>query len=1282
MKSKLAIAISAALLTSASYANTEMELLYGNPEISRIHQYNKSAFDNGETNTKRFIVEFKSDSIVTHANKNNINTNASGTSDKKLNLQSAKLQSYESQLHNEREAFSSELSQSMSDSKVELSFTTLFNGVTVSGDSLTVEKLMNMPNVKAVYPEEMYHQSMDASLDVINAPAFWDKVSGMENAGKGVKVAIIDSGIRPENPMFSGEGFATPDFALPTDDYCRTTDATFCNNKLIVARWSQPTGPVCKDEYLSPLGYGGHGTHVAGSAVGNKVKATYKGEEYDASGVAPAAYLMVYKALYSGANCSGGSGSNIMLMEALEHAVKDGADVINNSWGGGAGADPATSPYTQMFEAAEKAGIVVVSAAGNDGNGASTIGCPACIESGIAVANSTTGRYFTNSFEVNSKDYLAIEGSNGKLKEDVLAPIVASVKINEKNVEGCEPFPADSFKDSIALISRGSCAFSAKATNAKNAGAKGLVVYNNKSGAPFIMALDAAEIPTAMITKSSGEELIKLLGTEPVNGTMNSKVKRVVEQSLIDTINSSSSRGPNGNPNFLKPDLAAPGTNILSAYSPDDGGQPFNVISGTSMASPHVAGAAALMKQMHKDWSAIDIKTALTSSSKHDGIKDDDAETPASPFAMGAGRLDLEAAAKAVLTFDKPSFASDVCVGQCTFTRTVHNKTDKDTSWNVSAQLSGGAITVSPENLAIKANSSAKITVTIDSTFAEYESWMMGRVTLKNDDGLQQAHLPIAVRAKESSDSSLISIAATDSDITSNDKFGIKGTVTNTEFRNTVTVTSVAPEGTSIESKDDVNITVSNGVQNGSEINVEQNRVTWVGRLALPTMSFSNTSGFASIFANGASAFTCGEQCDEVAYDLDVPGNFTFKYNGKTYDKLTVSDNGIIVAGGGSVAGSYRNREFPNSILPNNVIAPFWSDFDLDGSSASDTGSGRFGMGLYRLTDDTLWLAIEWNDVQRWGRPNDPKYTFATWIRLGDTEEIRFNYLDVPSMPSRVTIGAENVSGSLGVTRYHNGEGTPVTSNSAIALRTTQAGKVEIDYSVKLEDFNIATSDSVTTDEEKMIAIDVLANDKMVQKVARISMSGDGKQAKAQRLIDIKPNGDLTDLKIVDEPKNGRLVLKEGQFEYTPNDNFFGTDSFTYTVADASKLTSKPAMVKVAVQNINDAPVVAPEGTTATEQNSATLKSNATDVDNDKLTYKWTQKSGEALTFNATSKDISVTANKAGTYTFEVVANDGKVESNKGTATLTVEPQPKKSGSLGWLALLLLPVAALRRKRS
>lgn len=337
VKTKLSIAITAALISSTAIAaNTQYSAKSYAPELLSADQYRKSQSAPSQIAPQRFIVELESPSLSMY--KGGISTLAATAPAKKgqkINVLSSQAHSYSSHLVQEQNKFASALSKVSANTKVERQFKTLFNGVTLVGQGLSIEQLMAIPGVKAVYPEAMYEINMDASLEVINSQAMWAAVDGMENAGKGIKVAVIDGGIRPENPMFADNGFAAPTGALPTDDYCSTVDTTFCNNKLIVARWSQPTFPVCADEYMSPLGFGGHGTHVAGTAVGNQVNTTYRGVDVTLSGVAPAAYLMAYKALYSKADCSGGSGSNIMLMEALEHAVNDGADVINNSWGEG-----------------------------------------------------------------------------------------------------------------------------------------------------------------------------------------------------------------------------------------------------------------------------------------------------------------------------------------------------------------------------------------------------------------------------------------------------------------------------------------------------------------------------------------------------------------------------------------------------------------------------------------------------------------------------------------------------------------------------------------------------------------------------------------------------------------------------------------------------------------------------------------------------------------------------------------------------------------------------------
>ncbi|QFU21401.1 S8 family serine peptidase [Shewanella sp. YLB-09] len=1283
MKTKLSIAITAALVSSAAMASSDYSANNFSPELTSVDNYKKpEVLKSAVVAPQRFIVELESPAIAKYQGGIQAFTATAPTKKgERVNTQSAPSISYASHLQTEQQAFRSALSKVTPNAKVERNFKTLFNGVTLVGQGLTIEQLSAIPGVKSVYPETMYQTNMDASHEVINSAAMWEAVSGMENAGKDIRVAVIDTGIRPENPMFSGEGFSKPTANMPIDDYCSSVDTSFCNDKLIVARWSQPTFAVCADEHMSPLGYGGHGSHVAGTSVGNKISTTFKDIEVELSGVAPAAYLMVYKALFTKEDCSGGSGSNIMLMEALEHAVNDGADVINNSWGGGAGGDPANSPYKTMFEAAEAAGVVVVTAAGNDGNGAQTIGCPGCIESGITVANSTTGRFFANGFTAGGDELLAIEANNSLVTEDISLPVIAAINLDAENFEGCAAFPADSFKDGIALISRGTCAFSDKAANAEAAGAKAMVVYNSKAGAPISMHMPDATLPGVMISDVDGAAVIEGLDGETV-GTIAAEVKRISNKALADLINVSSSRGPNGNQNILKPDLAAPGTSILSATSPDEDGTDFTTMTGTSMASPHVAGAAALMSQLHPEWSANDIKTALTSTAHMTSVLDDDAETPASPFAMGAGRMDLDAAAKAVLTFDKPSVASDSCVGPCTFTRTVYNKSDETTSWSLSASADSAGINVYPSSLELEAGGSAEFTVTVDSTYSEYGSWIFGNIMIKSDEGKQDAHLPLAIMAKESSDSSLISAVTTATDIKASDEFPIKAIVNNSMFENTVTITAKAPEGTALTSEDDVSVSINGAQQNGFDVNEDLGLITWVGKLELPEINSAKGTGASpSIFDLGiAYVPACDEGCDEKAFTFSTP---EYKYNGTTYDSITISDNGIVIVGGGTTSGTWNNKQLPDSANPNNILAPFWSDYDLTDGTAGDTGGGELGIQFAESGDDTF-IVVEWNKAQVYGDTSGNAYTFSVWIKAGAEEDIWFNYHDIPNMPANVTIGAENIGGSVGTTYHYNGEGGTVVTDDYVQLQNTAAGSVEIDYMVKASSFNHGQADKVETDEESSVELNVLENDTMPdQKVARVSITGDGMTANAQRLIDVSADGALGKATIADEPENGTVVLAEdGAAVYTPNKDFFGKDSFTYTTEDEAGNVSTPTMVTVTVNKINDAPTVAPSAGNTITGRPTMVESNAFDADGDMLTFKWTQTAGESLEFTDTEENIRVTPTKAGTYSFSVIASDGTLESEAGSASFTVKERDEdSSGSLGWLTMLLLPLAGLRRRK-
>jgi hypothetical protein len=224
---------------------------------------------------------------------------------------------------------------------------------------------------------------------------------------------------------------------------------------------------------------------------------------------------MVYKALFENVAGDSGSGTDTMLSAAMEAALMDGADVINNSWGGNPGADPNASVYKSLIDSIVAAGTVVVFSAGNNGPGSGTIGCPGCVESALTVAASSTSRIVANNVDITGPapvptelvGIAGMQGSGPKLAADLSAPL----KYNASNVLGCSAFTAGSLTGSIALVSRGSCNFSVKIDNAAAAGAVGVIVYNNAGGPPSSMAsrfvITSLRIPTIRPLRSTAIRL-------------------------------------------------------------------------------------------------------------------------------------------------------------------------------------------------------------------------------------------------------------------------------------------------------------------------------------------------------------------------------------------------------------------------------------------------------------------------------------------------------------------------------------------------------------------------------------------------------------------------------------------------------------------------------------------------------------------------------------------------------------------------------------------------------
>lgn len=982
-------------------------------------------------------------------------TSPRATGARKLDVKTPRARAYREYLTERQSRFVDELSRVAPGAEVDYRYQVVFNGVAMNVYPDRAEAIARMPGVKRTFADRIYHQTLDSSLPLINAPDFWNELGGQSNAGAGVKVGVIDGGIQPGHPMFDGTGFSFPPGFPLTDDYCGTIDPSFCNGKIIAARhFNEGFGPLHPDEVDSPLGINGHGTHVAGIAVGNPVVGADAGDGVpeDISGVAPGAWLMAYKALWWTGTT--GSGAFSDLTAALEATVVDGADVVNNSWGGPGGEDPNTNPFFDVFASMNEAGVLNVVAAGNAGPGDTSIGCPGCQPPALTVAATSTNRLHLLSFDVTKSGGPSALGC----QEGTGPPFTASVGpepiTNAGDVggfEGCNAFPASSMSGSIALISRGSCTFATKVANAEAAGAVAMVVFNNIGGPPIVMGgLDFGEtITSCMISNTDGIAARDFVQSNPgAQGRVNYPVSRVTDDEWEDLVVDFSSRGPNGDGDILKPDIAAPGFLIMSAWSVDHptGGSEYIMIAGTSMASPHVAGSAALVMQQHPSWTPEQVKTALTSTSAHNVLLKEDAATRADPFDQGAGRVDLGKAKDAAVTFDFPSMADDACFFQCSFTRTIQNEESTVSRWRAQVHTSDPnlIVTVSPNFLTLDAAANNSVTggntgngtgngnggvsfdVDVDTTLVAPGQWHFGHVVWKNLGGGRSAPdavLPLAVFSSTSTDSTLLDKTVDKQVARPGELLTYDIELTNKILTNTIDLVDPIPENSAfVPGSTSASI---NGVPDPTfAFDSGSNSVVWSGLLdplSLDIIESPSPFGYVSLARLGVGPLPCSSTCDDTA--LTLTGVPSFEYLGESFDVLVMNTNGFFNPGDVVPGGLWHlNQDLPDPAEPNNVIAAFWTDLDLDGTSRTDDGGGIWYAAILGGGDDTYTI-LEWEEVEVFEEPGTT-YTFQIWIQAG-TSNIWFVYAGLPMIPDFLTVGAEDPSGLAGISRYFDGTGTP-----------------------------------------------------------------------------------------------------------------------------------------------------------------------------------------------------------------------------------------------------------------
>ncbi|VAH42008.1 unnamed protein product [Triticum turgidum subsp. durum] len=542
------------------------------------------------------------------------------------------------------------------------SYTEVFSGFTVRLTEAELDAMAKKPGFVRAFPDRMLQLMTTHTpefLGLRSGTGFWSDT----RYGKGVIIGLLDSGIYAAHSSFDDHGIPPP----PTKwkGSCREVR---CNNKLIGAK-SFITG----DD--RPFDFAGHGTHTSSTAGGNFItNASYHGVGMGtASGIAPGAHIAMYKV------CTGIGCEESAIVAGLDAAIKDGVDVLSLSLGGPTSVSFDQDPIAIGTFSAISKGIIVVCAAGNHGPTPRSVINNApwllTVAAGSVDRRFDAGVHLGNGLRLNGEALTQVKMPTSKLypllysEENSFCENEDHISITGKIVvcQAMTPMPQYSTIRSIM-----------------DAGAAGVVLFNDEADGYSILLQDyysrVVQVATAdgvAITGYAKSAASKAVATFTYNNTMLGVHPNPIVASF-------SSRGPSPiSPGVLKPDILAPGLNILAAWLQEkkSASRPFNIISGTSMATPHVSGVAALIKSLHPDWSPAAIKSAiLTTSDTFNNIGGpilNERHGKASAYDRGAGHVNPARAADPGLVYDLgvTDYAGYICwlLGNKGLATIVHN---------------------------------------------------------------------------------------------------------------------------------------------------------------------------------------------------------------------------------------------------------------------------------------------------------------------------------------------------------------------------------------------------------------------------------------------------------------------------------------------------------------------------------------------------------------------------------------------------------------------------------
>jgi subtilisin family serine protease len=647
----------------------------------------------------RYIVELSTEPLADHV----VRLHGRGES-ARLALRGAEAQTHRGRLRAEQREASARIVQE--EGRILGQVETVKNAVLVEIDDARAARLATLPGVRKVYPVRELRMLMDRATVLHHAPEAWSRV-GLENAGAGVKIAIIDSGMDIDHPALQDLSLKPP-AGFPKSSY--DSDLAYTNSKVIVARsytnYLQRTDPD-----RTPRDHVGHGTALGLCSAGVSNTAPLA----TLIGMAPKAWLGNYKVF--GTPGVNDNTNDAAVLKAIDDAVADGMDVINLSLGSTIAPYFEDDPEIEAVERAATLGVLVIVSAGNSGPDLGTVGSPAIAPSAIAVGASGSDRTFSTSVKVGERaPVVAVPGNGIYLTTTITAPIVDVERLDGTGL-ACGSLRAGSLSGSIAFILRGQCTFEAKLLNAQAAGAVGAIVYTHSADpSPSIMVVGASTLPAEMIGYEDGVAIKAALG-ESVSATL----QFTLGATYLDParLASFSSKGPNIDYS-VKPDLVATGTNIYTATQKlDPRGDMYNTSGytlegGTSFASPIVAGAAALLKAARPGLSVAEYRSLLVNSAAPAYFLPG---TPATVQQAGAGVLDA-AAALDLKVAAAPTSLSFGLNSATPISRTlnIENLGTSTETFTVSVAPSGGgpAPSVTPSSVQLEPGRSTNLTVVID----------------------------------------------------------------------------------------------------------------------------------------------------------------------------------------------------------------------------------------------------------------------------------------------------------------------------------------------------------------------------------------------------------------------------------------------------------------------------------------------------------------------------------------------------------------------------------------